>query len=441
MIAMQHCSGKQLQCLFHSNTDTIPPNISLALYRCLCQNIVGTEDRVKTIRLMNAMRDNLSTNKMGIFITSGSFGEGLEMRGSDLDMMMSYKHLEVDEYEKPCFHSSKTYFSMEQDDIKPGFTLLRLKYCDSPYIFKYCEEDNGKLYFSSALHKRKILFESTRGETIHGACIADKKGYFDFANSLHCKTWISPAIQWITRSSHQISNFHRSIRNFPIEEFTLYVKDVEKLVNSTMMFCANGTLTSSSMLDILNIRVSCQQSSQKHLFKYYMSLWFNGQSQCLTLDIAISSKKHKYKQYKSCLSNLLKNVYHDAVFGWLMTASFFYKTKQYSKALHIIMYSISKCTPDKLYYGMTMSDIHYQSLRLQSFQKKSVVYLLKKMFVDKIQFKMKSKLIPDEILMDEWNEGFLFPSTAYAYFLGFLCHYTSIMLDNVRISFNVYDWL
>lgn len=49
----------------------------------MCQNIVGTADYVKQIRLMNAVRDNLTSNNFGTYITSGSFGEGLEMRGSD----------------------------------------------------------------------------------------------------------------------------------------------------------------------------------------------------------------------------------------------------------------------------------------------------------------------------------------------------------------------
>lgn len=53
----------------------------------MCQNIVGTRDQVKQIRLMNAARDNLSIYNTTIGITSGSYGEGLDMRGSDFDIM------------------------------------------------------------------------------------------------------------------------------------------------------------------------------------------------------------------------------------------------------------------------------------------------------------------------------------------------------------------
>lgn len=112
---------------------------------------------------------------------------------------------------------------------------------------------------------------------------------------------------------------------------------------------------------------------------------------------------------------------------WLL--HFFHKTKQYDKVLHIIRYSLSKCTPEKLYHGMTMSNNLYQSLKQQSFQKKSVGYLLKIMHIDSIRFKMNSTLTPDELFMEGWNDAHMFPSTSYAYFLSFLCHY---QLNNVR---------
>ncbi|CAC5367594.1 unnamed protein product [Mytilus coruscus] len=417
--------------------DTITPNISLALYRYLCQNIVGTEEHVKTIRLMNIMRDNFSSDTLVASITSGSYGKGLEMRGSDLDFMNVWKSLEVYEDVKPSFNQGLTYFSMETDDVKPCFTLLRLEYIRNPYVFQYCEERNGKYYISSALCKQKVILFGNNDVAIHGPCISSKNEFFDMAVSLHCKTWISPALQWITRSSsswpNQISNFNVSMWNFPTEPFTSYVNDVEKIVQSEILYYANRSLDNYPRLNIYNTglihNISCQQSSLKHLYAYYISQWCSKQAQLLPFDSAIINNKYQYKQYRSCLCTLLTNVYHDAVSGWLMVASFFHKTKQYDKVLHIIRYSLSKCTPEKLYHGMTMSNILYQSLKQQSFHKKSVGYLLKIMHVDSIRFKMNSTLIPDELLMEGWNYAHIFPSTAYAYFLSFLCHY---QLNNVR---------
>ncbi|CAC5383574.1 unnamed protein product [Mytilus coruscus] len=389
---------------------------------------------------MNMMRDNLSSNKYTTFITSGSFGEGLEMRGSDLDMMHVCKMFEVYEDVKPRCNPSTVYFSMVTNDVKPCFTQLRLEYSKGEIVFQLCEDHNGNHYFSSALCKRNIFLSTINiSKKMHGPCITDEQGMCDLALSVHCKTWISPAVQWITRSrsswpknnmfenkiegrarevlleqlytlqsygwrcilfSNQISNFRVPIWKFPIEACTFYIKDVEKILQSTIVYYANRSLASPIDFDIFNTeliqKILCQQSSQNHLYKYYLSLLCNEQSQRLPLDSTIRNNKHKYKLYKSCLSTLLTNVYHDAVSGWLMLASLFYKTKQYSKALHIIRYSISKCTPEKLYREMNMSDIHYQSLKLQSIHKEGIVYLLKIMLVDIIQLKVNSTFTTDE---------------------------------------------
>ncbi|XP_071147375.1 uncharacterized protein [Mytilus edulis] len=578
--------------------DTITPNISQALYRYLCQNIVGTEDHVKTIRLMNTVRDNFSSSKLFTCITSGSYGEGLEMQGSDLDIMQVIQYIKVYADKQPNFDPSITYLSMDTDDVKPGFTQLRLVYSRDLYSLKFCEEHNGKHYFSSALWKGNALLFMGKGETIHGPCISDKKGEFDFAFSLHCKTWISSAVNWITRSggswpshnvkqsilkhgvlfvpigvhgspkedlewrvsfsvaeklliytfthtqlmcyallkiilkdviandseckdllcsyflktivfwiseelpssvwkpdnlipcfmrcfsrlvycveysvclhyfipdnnmfenkiegrargvllnklntlhsygwrcilfSDQISNFAVSMWNFPIEPFTLYVNDVQKVVQSSMLYIANSFLETNYELKIFNTgllhNIWFHYFSLKQLYAYYISQSCSKLAQRLPVDGAIINNKYQYKQYKSCLSTLLTNIYHDAVSGWLMIASFFYKTKQYRKALHIIRYSLSKCTFDKLFFGMTLSEINYQSLKLLSFNKTSIAYLLKILFVDHILFNIDSTLTPEELLMEGWIGKYTIPSTAYAYFLSVLCHYH---LNNLR---------
>jgi hypothetical protein len=48
---------------------------------------VGSEETVKTKRTFNSIKDNLEYGRLFTTITSGSFGEGLEMKGSDVDIM------------------------------------------------------------------------------------------------------------------------------------------------------------------------------------------------------------------------------------------------------------------------------------------------------------------------------------------------------------------
>ncbi|VDI58750.1 Hypothetical predicted protein [Mytilus galloprovincialis] len=161
-------------------TDTINPNISIELYRYLCHNIVGSEDHVKRIRIRNAVWDNIESIKDTI-ITSGSFGEGLEMRGSDLDMMFVLNDfIEVWEDKKSRFNPKMTYLFMESEDVKPGYTLLNLEYSICQEIINDWYEHNGKQYFSSTLHKQRYLQDTF---TIHGPCILNKDGTFDGAIS------------------------------------------------------------------------------------------------------------------------------------------------------------------------------------------------------------------------------------------------------------------
>ncbi|CAC5406183.1 unnamed protein product [Mytilus coruscus] len=129
--------------------DTITPDISIALYRYLCQNITGSEDYVKRIRFMNAVKDTMSTTQKIPTITSGSFGEGLEMRGSDLDIMCVRKDVEVYENVKPRFNPNISYLSMERDDVKPGFTQLRIDDRRSQNVLQSCKEHNVKLKFET----------------------------------------------------------------------------------------------------------------------------------------------------------------------------------------------------------------------------------------------------------------------------------------------------
>lgn len=107
--------------------DSLTQNMSTALYRLMCQNIVGSEEHVKRMRLMNTVRDNWVSNSRHTTITSGSFGEGLDLKGSDIDFMHVQKGCEVDEDVKPRLDASLTYVAMKTDNVKPGFTQLILK--------------------------------------------------------------------------------------------------------------------------------------------------------------------------------------------------------------------------------------------------------------------------------------------------------------------------
>lgn len=108
---------------------------------------------------MYAIKDNVASTKMITFITSGSYDEGLDMRGSDYDVMVVEKNYEVCEDVNSDFNPNTTCFLMETDDVKHGFTRLRLR-LQRHEILNRCEEHNGNVYFSSALFKQFCLTPS-----------------------------------------------------------------------------------------------------------------------------------------------------------------------------------------------------------------------------------------------------------------------------------------
>ncbi|XP_052078289.1 uncharacterized protein LOC127716216 [Mytilus californianus] len=173
-------------------------DVSSSVYRHMCKYVVGTENHVKTIRLINTVCDNLSSDDIKVIITSGSFGEGLQMLGSDLDLMFVLKDIEVHDNRTPIvFSRSKTNFTMMTEGTKPGFVMLQLIGSPHPLFCKKCRMGN---YLSNVLFKQTFLNEL--GPFVHGPCISDIHGRYDMAPSLHSKYWFKPASGWVVRSNN-----------------------------------------------------------------------------------------------------------------------------------------------------------------------------------------------------------------------------------------------
>ena len=180
-----------------------PRDISLSLYKFVCHHIVGSEETVKTKRTFNTIKDNLSSDEDCIQITSGSFGEGLETKGSDIDIMYVLSFVRVYEnINKVRLNSSETSFVMDIDDCKLGFTHLRLVQCNHPGVLQWCKQLGNYMYLSNELLKTCIISTSQQSAVlhhVHGPCVSDKYDVFDNAVCFHLRQWISPAHKWVTR--------------------------------------------------------------------------------------------------------------------------------------------------------------------------------------------------------------------------------------------------
>ena len=150
---------------------------SLALYRYVCHHVVGTEQTVQTRRLFNTIIDNVVHAELYYQKTSGSSGEGLDMKGSDLDIMIVFKYVNVYEnVNTASLNSAETCVAIEMDDSKIGFSHLRLIHCNNESISKMCTDIGNDLYLSNQLCKSHIM--NKLADVVHGPCLSDKYGYW-----------------------------------------------------------------------------------------------------------------------------------------------------------------------------------------------------------------------------------------------------------------------
>lgn len=74
--------------------------LSVRIYKYLCEEVVGTENIVRYRRFYFKLYDEISNENDHAFISSGSKAEGLDLPGSDFDLMLLIKLWEVYE-DKP----------------------------------------------------------------------------------------------------------------------------------------------------------------------------------------------------------------------------------------------------------------------------------------------------------------------------------------------------
>lgn len=186
-------------------------NKSLPFYNYLCQKI-GSIKAVKLRRIIYTINDMALIGIKGMHhITSGSKGEGLDIKGSDLDIMYIDTLFKVYESEIDIVLSSPgIILVMDTENTPPCFTQLRL-YRDlnlHSFLEKQMKNTFLGVKFSSELYKlyqytknNSSVFPMTGISTIvHGPCISPESESHDLAFCLKCDRWVSEAQQWVGRS-------------------------------------------------------------------------------------------------------------------------------------------------------------------------------------------------------------------------------------------------
>ncbi|XP_071177883.1 uncharacterized protein [Mytilus edulis] len=178
---------------------------SLHFYAYLCRKI-GSEEVVKARRLLYISKD-IHKQKHYIVITSGSKGEGLDLKGSDIDIMIIDPLYVVYQSDNDIGQDWRIALVMDTEDTPPCFTQLQLNTNVNtlPISLKQqLQQHRGKhllsseLYKSLALHKLQDMVPKFQ-INIHGPCISDINDTMDLAGCLKCDQWVSHAQSWISR--------------------------------------------------------------------------------------------------------------------------------------------------------------------------------------------------------------------------------------------------
>ncbi|CAC5411654.1 unnamed protein product [Mytilus coruscus] len=418
----------------HSKTE------SLHFYKYLSQKI-GSEEVVRARRLKFLSGDFCLSNKFHSHISSGSRGEGLNLKGSDYDFMTILKVYSVYESEKDVVQDLKLVFVMDTDDTPPGFTHLRLYTNYKPGIvnefflnfFKpILQQHRGENLLSSELYKYFLIknindrypncpFEMN----IHGPCLSDIFNCFDFAGCLKADQFNSKRrntlINTLKKSYQkgiQIFSSSQTLHDYRIFPFDI-TRPVCELTSLMKTLKDHGiNLFQSPIINISGVFNTllhhCKTELSRSIFKLSTATEYQRIPFVLP-HINNPNNKQQYKKYKHELSQLLVGVHSDAVSGWLKLASFFYVHNNFFTSIDIIDYTLSKCYDVSPFSKITLK---------QSEKLKLLLLLFPSPYISLKKFGLNLSVTPMELKYYHVNEIFLLISSLpYALFLRFLCCY------------------
>ena len=181
---------------------TVMDDVSVKLYKYMCDEIVGSEKVVNCRRQFFNVYDDVQNHtgdSQWHCISSGSKAEGLNLPGSDFDVMFINKHIHVYELHDVLsnYHELRTKFNLvlDFDNAVAGFTLLRL-YDVREWSKKLIDLNEGGTCLSNKTWKRFMIRDN---DVINGPCFSDPLGLIDEVYCIKYSKWPSKARQWIER--------------------------------------------------------------------------------------------------------------------------------------------------------------------------------------------------------------------------------------------------
>jgi hypothetical protein len=143
-------------------------------------------------------------NRNKTIVSSGSLAEGLDLPGSDMDIMYLCNGVQVIQNVQRMNRSARYCITLLAEDNMafPGFSRLKLiTNDDETYLSPECfvETING-MFLSNISFMRQILEEGSHLMfSAHGPCLANTVESLDIAFSFHLDSWPRQAEKWLFR--------------------------------------------------------------------------------------------------------------------------------------------------------------------------------------------------------------------------------------------------
>jgi hypothetical protein len=175
--------------------------------------VVGSEMDIRirqnifliTDKIYNKVTPNI------IRVSSGSLAEGLDLPGSDMDIMLVLQCVQIIQNVQYMNRSARGTTLLMEDDMEfPGFSRLKLiAESDHEYTFTspecFVETING-LFLSNisfiSFTRKVIQVNNNSKNFVHGPCLSNEIETVDLAFCFHLHTWPRQAEQWIYRHKH-----------------------------------------------------------------------------------------------------------------------------------------------------------------------------------------------------------------------------------------------
>ena len=184
---------------------------------CLLDAVTGTEEIVKTRHDFCMAWDCLSSNhSYGDRYYTGSRAEGLDLVGSDYDLMYDINKrydTQASESLQDLFQSTRKHkLLMETENVPPGFVFLKcVSQIHNRHLVLSSVSISDSMYLSSQRFVSSSPYFNPKGDTrrIQGPSIEITSKYasksesgMDNVLSIRCKFWPKSAAEWIDRPRH-----------------------------------------------------------------------------------------------------------------------------------------------------------------------------------------------------------------------------------------------